>query len=399
MVRNLVQRRLAPILKNDLAEKMVLLVGPRQCGKTFLSKELARDSGRYYSWDNVKDRTELRRGTVDPSKRLWVFDELHKYRGWRNWLKGTFDVHHEHHQILVTGSARLDLVHRVGDSMSGRFFLHHLHPFTAGELAGSPIAESGEAWLSALRSLSFPQLSSTLDQLFQFGGFPEPFLAQSERSLRRWQANYLHTIVREDIATLEAIRDLDKVEMLYERASQLVGSPLSINAQREDLEASHSALRTWLTALERVYAIFRVPPFGPPRLRAVKKEQKLYMCDWSRVENRGARWENLVACHLQVFVHWAQDVWGEKWELRYFRTALGQEVDFVLLRQNRPVVAIEVKASALPTDKGLRYLCSKVKNLIAIQTSAEGVDETRVDTTHETPVFHVPLSRFLGALP
>jgi predicted AAA+ superfamily ATPase len=187
--------------------------------------------------------------------------------------------------------------------------------------------------------------------------------------------------------------------MLYERASELVGSPLSLNAQREDLEASHSAVKTWLLALERVYAIFRISPYGPPRVRAVKKEQKLYMWDWARVEKRGARWENLVACHLLSFVHWAQDVWGEDWDLRFFRSPLGHEVDFVLLRNKKPVVAIEVKSTDEPTDRGLRLLCSKAQNILALQVFAEGPDETVVDTSTQTPVFHLPLSRFLAALP
>lgn len=134
-------------------------------------------------------------------------------------------------------------------------------------------------------------------------------------------------------------------------------------------------------------------------MRAVKKEQKLYLWDWARVEHRGARWENLVACHLLSFVHWAHDVWGEQWDLRFFRTPLGHEVDFVLLRNKKPLAAIEVKSTHQPTDRGLRLLCSKVKNILAIQVFAEGPEETVIDSSNETPVFHVPLSRLLGSLP
>jgi uncharacterized protein len=377
---------------------MVFLAGPRQCGKTTLAKEIgASRGGRYYSWDIAADRRMLLAGELDPDARLWILDELHKNRRWRNWLKGLYDGDEQRHEILVTGSARLDLYGRGGDSLQGRYFFHRLHPFTLSELLGRDFAAADFA--DRLDTAVPAEAKTVLRDLVKLGGFPEPFLSGSERESRRWRQSYGTRLVREEVRDLENVLDLDRMEMLFDRCAQVVGSPLSLNALREDLEVAHGTVRKWLAILERLYGVFRVPPFGPARVRAVKKEAKLYFWDWARVEEAGPRLENLVATHLLRLVHWLEDVEGEKCELRYFRTPVGHEVDFVLVQRGRPRLAVEVKHSDQPLDRGLRYLLERVRVPRAFQISLEGRKDFETAPINGCRVRVMPAERLLGNLP
>lgn len=343
-------RYLQPQVRRDLARKMVFVAGPRQVGKTTLARALDRGAG-YLNWDVAEDRRRILESELPVSK-LWVFDEIHKYRRWRNYLKGLYDGRPRGQRILVTGSARLDLYRFGGDSLQGRYHMLRLHPFSVAELR----IDDARGWM----------------QLLALGGFPEPFLSGSEVEARRWSREYRTRLIREDVASLERIQDLGHLELMMLRLPDLVGSPLSINALREDLQVSHKAVSTWLAALERLYAIFRLAPFGAPRIRAVRKEQKHYQLDWSLVAAEGARFENLVACHLLKWVHHEQDTAGRDLDLRYFRDIDRREVDFVVTERGRPVRLVECKWSDTDLDGGLRYLHAKFPAAEAWQISAIG---------------------------
>jgi predicted AAA+ superfamily ATPase len=309
-----------------------------------------------------------------------------------------YDLHRREHAILVTGSARLDVYGRGGDSLQGRYFLHRLHPFTFSELSAVPFADDVERIVSLGRNAP-PGADGTLAELLRFGGFPEPLLAGSERRAARWRQGYGERLIRGDIRDLENLRDLDRVEMLYERLPALVGSVLSINALREDLEVAFDTVKSWLSVLERLYASFRVPPFGVPRIKAVKKEQKLYLWDWARVDDAAARFENLVLLHLLRLVHWLIDEHGERAELRYFRTTAGHEVDAVILRKGKPWVAVEVKSDDRPLDAGLVYLLQRVRIPYAFQVVLHGRVDARGPDINGCRVRRVPATRFLASLP
>lgn len=367
----MIARRIEPVIARDLAKKMVLLAGPRQCGKTTMARSLVgRLGGRYYNWDSPADRRSLLAGEADASAFLWAFDELHKNRRWRNWLKGLYDAEHPRHSILVTGSARLELYGRGGDSLQGRYFMHRLHPLSLAELEGKP-APKGSSWLRDLVGAT-AEARARLADLLRYGGFPEPFLGASDREADRWRLGYGARLVREEVRDLESVVDLDRMELLFERLERTVGSPLSINALRQDLEVAFGTVRNWIAIFERLYGVFRVPPYGAPRIQAVKKEPKLYFWDWARVPDPGARFENLVAVHLLRFVHWLQDVEGQRAELRYFRTRAGHEVDFVILIDSRPRWAVEVKLGERDLDRGLRYFLDRVPVVEAFQICLEG---------------------------
>ncbi len=238
-----------------------------------------------------------------------------------------------------------------------------------------------------------------LKDLLVLGGFPEPLSTGSEIEAQRWRLAYGELLVREDIRTLETIRDLDRMELLFERLPDGVGSVLSINALREDLEVAFETVKHWLSVFENTYAIFRVPPFGAPRIKAVKKEQKLYCWDWSRAPRSSARFENLVALHLLRFVHWAEDVFGEKLELRYFRDAVGHEIDFVVVRKKQPWFVVECKEQGRSLDANLKYFLERVKVPFAFQIGAEAKEHLRLPDINGCEVHLMPASRFLSNLP
>ena len=346
-------RYLSAQVRSDLARKMVFVSGPRQVGKTTLARHLLADAAGYLNWDIPEHRDAILRGRL-PATDLLVFDELHKFRQWRSFLKGLYD-RQDGRRILVTGSGRLDYYRYGGDSLQGRYHHLRMHPLSVAELGiDDP-----------------PGLGRLLDQ----SGFPEPYLSDSPAAAQRWSREYRTRLIEDEIADLEQVDDLGALQLLAVRLSDLVGSPLSVNALREDLQVSHRTLSRWLEIFERLYAIVRVAPFGAPAIRAVKKSRKHYHYDWLPVADRAARFENLVALHLLKWVHHEQDVRGRELDLRYFRDVDGREVDFVLTERGAPTHLIEVKWSDRPPDRALRYLSKRFPGAAAHQLSAAGTDD------------------------
>lgn len=328
-------------VQSDLKRKMVFIGGPRQSGKTTLAKHLCKQEGfevgeRYLNWDAAEDRENIMRERFPTGPGLLVLDEIHKYSRWRQVVKGLFDKRGGELQILVTGSARLDYYRRGGDSLQGRYHFYRLLPLSCAELSAAKM--------------------STIQDLLIYGGFPEPFLLQSERETRRWGREYRSRVILGDLADLENVQDVGIIEKMVLRLPDLVGSPLSLNSLREDLQVSHQSISRWIGMLENLYMIFRIYPFGAPKIRAVKKEAKHYHLDWTVVPDMAARFENLVACHLVKWVFYLQDLEGRNTELRYFRDVDKREVDFVVMEEESPVKFIECKTSSREVSPSLRYL-------------------------------------------
>ncbi|HEX6902468.1 MAG TPA: ATP-binding protein [Thermoanaerobaculia bacterium] len=369
----LARRYLRPQIESDLQKKMVFVAGPRQVGKTTLARSLEGADRGYLNWDIPEHRERILKRELPPSP-LWAFDEIHKYRLWRNYLKGLYDGRAPGQKILVTGSARLDYYRYSGDSLQGRYHLLHLHPLSVAELGLSTEDE--------------------LRQLLTLGGFPEPFFSGSEVEARRWSREHRNLLVREELVSLERVQDLGNLEMLMLRLPELVGSPLSVNALREDLQVSHKTVSNWLKILERLFAIFRLSPFGSPAIRAVKKEQKHYHFDWTLVPDLPARFENLVASHLLKWVQYQQDTQGLDWELRYFRDVDGREVDFVISERRKPLFLVECKWADTELDRSLRYLKTRFPEAEAWQISATG----RKDYVSPEGIRAAPASVLLSTL-
>ena len=346
------RRYLTSQTEADLREKMVFIGGPRQVGKTTLAAHLSGFNPKgYLNWDIPEHREKILKQEW-PLSRLWVFDELHKYHSWRNVLKGLYDQHKTTHRILVTGSARLNVYRHGGDSLQGRYHYLRLHPLSVAELKINSEKE--------------------LMNLLTLGGFPEPFFRGKKTDAKRWSREYRTRLIHEDITSLERIQDLGNLELLMLRLPELVGSPLSANAIREDLQVSHGTVKNWLTVLEKLYAIFRISPFGAPKIRAVKKEQKHYHFDWTLVDEPGVRFENMVACHLLKWVNAKQDTEGEDLDLRYFRDVDGREIDFIVTRKEKPILAIECKWQDSELSKSLPYFKARFPACEMWQISAIG---------------------------
>ncbi len=346
------KRYLEPQIRRDLKRKMVFVGGPRQVGKTTIAHSLlGKRSAGLLNWDVPAQRELILRQTF-PRSNLWVFDEIHKYRKWRNYLKGVYDVRTRSQQILVTGSARLDYYRFGGDSLQGRYHYLRLHPLSVAELG-----------IHSHRDF---------ESLLALGGFPEPFLGGSEREARRWSNEYRSRLVREDLTSLEQVQDIGSVELLMMRLPELVGSPLSVNGISEQLEVSHKTISKWLAILERLYAIFVVLPFGSPRLKAVRKARKHYHYDWSLVPEASFRFENLVASHLLKWVHLREDTEGHHMELRYFRDIEGREVDFVVTQDGKATLFVECKSADRDVSPALRYAKARFPEVDAWQVSATG---------------------------
>ena len=388
-----ITRRIQASITGDLEQKMVFLAGARQVGKTTLAKQIleASRAGLYLSWDRRDDRRTIRdaRWPADPA--LVVLDELHKWRPWKRWLKGEFDAHRERLGFLVTGSARMDVFRRGSDSLQGRYHHWRLHPLTLAEIE----RPTRPAALTPGKALALAETGrqETADALMAFGGFPEPFLAGSERVLRRWRKERLERFFREDVRDLENLRDISSLELLADLVPARVGSPLSLNSLREDLEVSHTAVTHWIDVLERLYFLFLVRPHASRMVRSLRKMPKAYLWDASLVEQRGARFENLVALHLLAMCHWLEDQEGERVQLCYVRDGSGREVDFLVTWNGKPWLAVEAKVSDTEIAADLRYFQSRLR----IPACYQVVLEAKADYEKDG-IRCLPAARFFAGL-
>ena len=340
-------RYLRPAIGKALERKMVFIGGPRQVGKTTLALSMLAAGATevhpaYLNWDHPGIPPLLRRAELPIDQALLIFDEIHKYKLWRNLVKGIYDTEKSRRKFIVTGSARLDYYRKGGDSIVGRYRYFRLHPFSLCEL--NPQASAAD-----------------LETLLQFGGFPEPLFTQDSSEHRIWQRDRISRVVREDLRDLEQVKEISLIETLVSLLPMRVGSPLSIQSLREDLGVDHKTVARWLIILENLYLSFRIAPFGSPKIRAVKKEQKLYLWDWSMVSEPGARFENLVASQLLKYCHFREDTEGYSMELRYLRDTDKREVDFVVLQDQKPIFAVECKSGDKAVSRHIHYFAERTK--------------------------------------
>ena len=345
-------------------------------GKTTFAQSLIPDfqdgHPAYLNWDYLGDKKKILNGKLPSSTSgLVVLDEVHKYKKWRNLIKGYYDTFKKSQRFLVTGSARLDYYRKGGDSLLGRYHYYRLHPLSWNEL----------------KDQNGPPVS--LEHLLKFGGFPEPFLKGTERDLRRWHLQRNSRIVNLDIRSLENIREISLIELLISVLPERVGAPLSKKNLAQDLEVDFKTIENWLTILENVYYCFRISPFGAPKIRAVKKEQKLFLWDWSELEDPGARWENFIASHLLKYCHFLEDTEGYKMELRFIRDVDGREVDFVVLKNKKPIFAVECKKGEKQVSPSLKYFSERMAIPIFYQVHA-GTHEYQ----HSEKIHVLPFDRF-----
>jgi len=337
-------RYLTNTVLEDLSEKMVFLGGPRQVGKTTLALSLLDDGDEthpaYMNWDDIVARRALLQGALPSDQSLIILDEIHKYKGWRNLVKGFYDTGKSVRQFLITGSARLDHYRRGGDSLQGRYHYHRLHPLSLREISRTPT-------------------KADVEHLLRFGGFPETFLKGTARHWKRWQRERLTQVIQEDLTNLEHVKEISQLTLLAQVLPERVGSLLSINNLRQDLSVAFETADRWITILENLYFCFRIQPYGLPKLRAVRKEKKLYMWDWSLCENDAARFENLVASNLLKYCHRQEDSEGDRMELRFIRDSQHRELDFVVVCNDKPRFAVECKTGEGGLSRNISYFAQR----------------------------------------
>ncbi|MCJ7683120.1 MAG: ATP-binding protein [Desulfobacteraceae bacterium] len=336
---------------------MVFVGGPRQVGKTTLAKAILANNypaGRYLNWDFDEDRQDILQKRWSTGNPLLIFDELHKFPKWKDWIKGIYDVSHDLHSFLMTGSARLDIYRRGGDSLLGRYHYWRLHPFTLDEIP---------------KGIS-PK--NAFQRLMTLGGFPEPFLEGDERIARRWRRERFDRVLREDVRDLEPVRDIQLLGMFLDLLRHRVGGLTVVSNLAKDLEISPKTAKAWLETLERMYLVFSVRPFTKSLPRAVRKPPKVYFFDNGDVlGDEGARFENLVATSLLKRLHYLEDSQGYKYELRYIRDKEGREVDFAIVKEGELEELIEVKYSDDSIARSLSYYADRLNPRKATQIVAE----------------------------
>lgn len=345
------KRFIKPHILKDLPDKIVLITGPRQCGKTTLSKQLT-DSYDYFNYDAAEDRLALEKKTWDRQKKLIIFDELHKMQQWKRWLKGVFDTEAIPPQYLVTGSAMLDSYRKVGDSLAGRYFQYRLHPLDLKEIA---------AYHSKITTEIF-------NQFWQCSGFPEPFLKGEASYYQRWQRSHLDIILRQDLLDMYAIRDIQAIENLVLLLKERTASTISYSNLARDLQRDATTVKRWLELLENLYIIFRVTPYHNNIPRSLLKEPKYYFYDHGYTNDTpGQRLENIVASALLKELHFIEDTTGKKTALHFLRTKDGVEIDFLVIIDGKPTHLIEVKSSDNTPSKAFHHFRPLFPKAKAIQ--------------------------------
>jgi len=345
------RRYLEGPLRKDLKEKIVLLSGPRQVGKTTLARQLV-PGHVYLNYDASEDRGIIRREEWDTKTELIIFDELHKMKNWKSWIKGIYDTRGIPPGILITGSARLEAMRKGGDSLAGRFFSYRLHPLTVKEIS-AVLKESPE---------------KALENLLRFGGFPEPYLKKDEMEAKRWRRTHVDTIVRGEMLDLEKVRDIKSVEILIDLLRARVGSTTSFSALAVDLQVSIHTVKHWVDILENLCVIFVVTPYHRNISRSLLKESKYYFYDTGAVEGGlGARLENTVALALLRDLHLLEDTTGSRVVLHYLRDKEKREVDFLAVVDGKPRLMVEVKAAEDSFSPSLFHFASFLPRAKAIQ--------------------------------
>lgn len=364
------------ILREHFAQErqMAFVGGPRQVGKTTLISRLLATGDTCLNWDRASDRALILKGgdaiadhcglfDLDAGvKRLIALDEIHKFRRWKNLLKGFFDTLEGRVSILVTGSARLNVYKRGGDSLMGRYFLYRMHPLSVGELVeraytpGQLIAPPA----------NIP--NDTFDALYRFGGFPEPFSRANVRFYNRWAGLRMEQMFREDLRDLTRVQEIDQLLALSHVLRSQAGALANYSSLAADVAVSVDTIRRWLTILESVYFSFRVRPWFRNVAKSLRKQPKIYPWDWSFVEEEGARIECFVASHLLKSVHGWTDLGLGTFELFYIRDTLQREVDFLIAKDAKPWMMIEVKKSAKePISPALRHFAAQLAVPYAFQ--------------------------------
>ena len=354
-------------------DQMLFLVGPRQVGKTTIAKQQQTnyEESIYLNWDDVHDRTQMLSGqrfiegtfptnVSREQKPLVIFDEIHKYRDWKNYLKGFYDRYSQDFDILVTGSARLDVYQAGGDSLMGRYFQYRIHPFSIGELLHNERKGVEIVKPSAIEEEYF-------EKLYRFGGFPNPFIKGSKSFSTKWNSLRSKQLFYEDIQNMSNIHEVAQLEVLAELMKLQAGQLINRSSFAKKIQVTVQTISRWMEVLERFYYCFQIKPWSNNISRSLIKEPKIYLWDWSQIEEDGARFENFVASHLLKAIHFWNDLGLGSYGLYFLRDKDKREVDFLVCKNKKPWIVVEVKASDMSLSKNISHFQTQINSPHAFQ--------------------------------
>lgn len=385
--------------------QMIFLSGPRQVGKTTTVRNMSKrlPVSHYLNWDNVTHRQRFLQNPADFASEIGldqlaensivcIFDELHKFSRWRDFLKGLHDSYSMFNAV-VTGSAQLNVFSRGGDSLRGRYFPYTLHPLSVAELVCS--SDDREDAVSATpQEISDDQW----DALLRFGGFPEPFQRATQRFHNRWTLALNDQILREEVRDLTRVRELSQIESLALQIRNRVGQLSNYLGLARSVQSSVDSVRRWIAILESLYFCYRVTPWHKNVSRSLRKEPKFYLWDWSQVQDTGAKAENIVASALLKSVNWWTESGLGSYSLHFLRDTQKREVDFVVVRDGEPWFLVEVKSGSSSTlSPQLSYFQAQIGANHAFQVSMDASFESRNCFDFESPI-GVPARSFLAQL-
>lgn len=406
----MIQRTLYSIaFSEQWGRQMRFISGPRQAGKTTLARQKLREEKSeklYYLWDlrGVRQRYKANElfftaDALPAAKPFWIcFDEIHKMPKWKNILKAVFDETSGRYRFIVTGSAKLDIMKRAGDSLAGRYFTFHLMPLMLREIRGTTarapfIPASAHQFIEVrLQDSPLARDQNALMQLLEYSGFPEPFLHQSRVFHAKWSRDYLETVIREDIGTLTRIVDREYIFDLYHLLPEMAGSPLSVSSLASHLQISPVTVKNYLRRLEDFYLAFSIRPYARNIKRSLLKAGKYYLYDWTRIGDAGARFENYVACELRTRLLIWGDASGDDYKLFYIRNKQKQETDFLIVKGGKPWLLVESKLSDGSVEHHHFQTMAVLGNIPLVQVCRQ----PGIAMLQKRDVYRVSANRFFG---
>jgi len=400
-----IRRIYTSIIKKHLEnyQQMIFLSGPRQAGKTTVSLMVKEFTSRfsYLNWDNIDHRKIILEGVeavayysglniLAKEIPIVVFDEIHKYGKWKTFLKGFFDTYKEKVRIIVLGSSRMDIYKKGGDSLMGRYFPYRLHQLSLAELERPDLTEE---------KINKPldNGKNNLKKLLINGGFPEPFIKDNPRFLNRWKRLRQEKLLEEDIRDLSRIQEIGQIEILAEILKHQVGQLTNYSKIAKKINTSPDTIRRWIKTLQSFYYCFTIQPWSANIPRSLIKQPKIYLWDWTDIDEQGKRVENLIALHLLKAVHFWTDYGFGQYDLWFIRDKEKREVDFLISKNKKPWFMVEAKLSEGSLSKNLIHFQKKIKARHAFQVVFNMNYIPEDCFKYEDPVI-VPAQTFLSQL-
>lgn len=387
------------------SNKMVLLAGPRQVGKTTLGHMVLNNESYneiYLNWDNRNKQKLITGGFGDilqsfasnalseqDKVNVVYFDELHKYKKWKSLLRGYQSELTQDSRIIVTGSARMEAYKKGGESLKGISFLYHVFPVSVAEIINQIPKSIG---INEPNEIDQQQWES----LLRFGGFPDPYLHSSQAFYNRWAKDRDYQLFHEDLREIDKSIDVKNIKNLSELLKHRVKSPVDYNKLANHLDVGESDVRRWISQLENLYYCFSIQPWYKQPSKSVRRNPKIYLWDWSELSDKGARYENLVAVHLKKAIEFWNDNGGH-YDLFYLRND-EKELDFLVTRDDLPWLAVEVKSSRENIDNAFNSFAQYLKDVPHVLQVVGNMPYKNLDCFSQHGVTVVPMVSFLSQL-